>query len=77
MLLAQERSSVAGFATLCESHTLYAGGAFGIVQEFHVAPPPRTVHAPLPAFERTPAFHESNGFAITGGHKMQCAVDGA
>ncbi len=28
----------AGFATLCESHALYAGGRFGIIQEFYVAP---------------------------------------
>ncbi|RPJ46921.1 MAG: N-acetyltransferase [Betaproteobacteria bacterium] len=28
----------AGFATLCESRALYAGGSFGIIQEFYVAP---------------------------------------
>lgn len=28
-----------GFAALCESHALYAGGAFGIIQEFYVVPP--------------------------------------
>jgi len=28
----------AGFATLCESHALYAGGSFGIIQEFYVEP---------------------------------------
>ncbi len=28
----------AGFATLCESRALYAGGSFGVIQEFYVAP---------------------------------------
>lgn len=31
-----------GFAALCESHALYAEGAFGIVQEFYVAPARRS-----------------------------------
>jgi len=29
---------VCRFATLCESHALYAGGSFGIIQEFYVEP---------------------------------------
>jgi GNAT superfamily N-acetyltransferase len=31
-----------GFAAFCESHALYAEGAFGIVQEFYVAPEARS-----------------------------------
>ncbi len=31
-----------GFAALCESAALYAGGRFGIVQEFYVAPEHRS-----------------------------------
>lgn len=31
-----------GFAALCESHALYAEGAFGIVQEFYVVPDRRS-----------------------------------
>lgn len=30
--------TVVGFAALCESHALYAEGAFGIIQEFYVMP---------------------------------------
>lgn len=38
VLLAQAGHATVGFATLCESHALYVGGAFGIVQEFYVEP---------------------------------------
>jgi len=31
-----------GIATLCESRSVYAQGAFGIIQEFYVAPPWRS-----------------------------------
>ena len=37
VLLAHDPEPV-GFAALCESAALYAGGRFGIVQEFYVAP---------------------------------------
>lgn len=37
VLLARDPEPV-GFAALCESAALYAGGRFGIVQEFYVAP---------------------------------------
>jgi GNAT superfamily N-acetyltransferase len=31
-----------GFAALCESHALYAGGVFGVIQEFYVVPAARS-----------------------------------
>lgn len=99
VLIAELKSELIGFATLCESHALYAGGAFGIVQEFYVAPSYRSralgrellararnearnrgwkrlelCTPPLPAFERTVAFYEDNGFEVTGGRKMRCAL---
>jgi GNAT superfamily N-acetyltransferase len=33
---------ISGFAALCESHALYAQGAFGIIQEFYVEPASRS-----------------------------------
>lgn len=33
-----ESDTSIGFATLCESHALYAEGTFGIVQEFYIQP---------------------------------------
>ncbi len=41
VLLARDPEPV-GFAALCESAALYAGGRFGIVQEFYVAPDRRS-----------------------------------
>jgi len=40
VLLAVDRGTDTpiGFASLCESHALYAEGTFGIVQEFYVRP---------------------------------------
>ena len=37
-LVENEAGRGVGFVTLCESHALYAEGAFGIAQEFYVAP---------------------------------------
>lgn len=34
----EETGRAVGFATLCESHALYAEGTFGIVQEFYIQP---------------------------------------
>lgn len=42
VLLAMADDLPIGCATLCESHALYAGGAFGIVQEFYVLPAQRS-----------------------------------
>jgi len=33
-----ESDTAIGFATLCESHALYAEGTFGIIQEFYIQP---------------------------------------
>nr|WP_320050313.1 GNAT family N-acetyltransferase [uncultured Desulfuromonas sp.] len=38
VVAALEDEEVIGFGALCESHSLYAEGAFGIVQEFYVQP---------------------------------------
>lgn len=38
VLAAFDRDKIVGFGALCESHSLYAEGAFGIIQEFYVLP---------------------------------------
>jgi GNAT superfamily N-acetyltransferase len=38
VVAALDGDEIVGFGALCESHSLYAEGAFGIVQEFYVQP---------------------------------------
>ena len=38
VMAAIDGDKIVGFATMCESHSLYAEGSFGIVQEFYVMP---------------------------------------
>ena len=38
VLAAQYENRIIGFGALCESHSLYAEGCFGILQEFYVLP---------------------------------------
>ena len=38
----EEGTEAVALATLCEAHSLYAEGSFGILQEFFVAPPYRS-----------------------------------
>lgn len=42
VLAVRETDRLVAFAALCESHALYVGGAFGIVQEFYVLPAHRS-----------------------------------
>ena len=42
VLLALSEQRAIGFVTQCESHALYTGGTFGIVQEFYVLPAQRS-----------------------------------
>lgn len=38
VIAAFDENKIVGFGSLCESHSLYAEGAFGIIQEFYVMP---------------------------------------
>ncbi len=38
VIAAYDDNEIIGFGALCESHSLYAQGAFGIIQEFYVMP---------------------------------------
>lgn len=38
VIAAFDRNTIVGFGALCESHSLYAEGTFGIIQEFYVLP---------------------------------------
>ena len=42
VLAAKEANRIIGFGALCESRSLYAEGAFGILQEFYVVPEQRS-----------------------------------
>ncbi|MBL4762150.1 MAG: GNAT family N-acetyltransferase [Gammaproteobacteria bacterium] len=99
VLAAFDDNQIVGFGAICESHSLYAEGAFGIIQEFYVIPEYRSKEVgksllreiikfaktkgwkrlelctpPIPEFDRTVEFYQSNGFKITGGYKMKYAI---
>lgn len=99
IIAAFDADNIVGFGALCESHSLYAEGTFGIIQEFYVMPEYRSKGVgkglikeiinfaktngwkrlelctpPIPEFDRTVEFYESNGFVITGGYKMKHAI---
>ena len=99
VIAAHEGENIVGFGALSESHSLYAEGAFGIIQEFYVKPEYRSKSIgqqliseiisfakvkkwkrlelctpPVPEFDRTVAFYQSNGFEISGGYKMKFDV---
>ncbi|MBL1319698.1 MAG: GNAT family N-acetyltransferase [Methylophaga sp.] len=38
VIAAFDENKIIGFGALCESHSLYAEGSFGIIQEFYVMP---------------------------------------
>ena len=38
VIAAYENNKIIGFGALCESHSIYAEGSFGIIQEFYVLP---------------------------------------
>lgn len=94
-----DEERVVGFGAICESRSLYAKGAFGIIQELYIMPRYRSKGVgkslldtiiqyskargwkrlelctpPVPEFDRTVQFYQSNGFEITGGYKMKCVI---
>ena len=38
VIAAFDKNEIIGFGALCESHSLYAEGTFGIIQEFYIMP---------------------------------------
>ncbi|TEW44290.1 GNAT family N-acetyltransferase [Psychromonas algicola] len=99
VMAAFDKDQIIGFGAICESYSLYAEGAFGIIQEFYVMPEYRSKEVgksliqeivnfakdkswkrlelctpPVPKFDRTVEFYQSNGFEITGGYKMKYAI---
>jgi GNAT superfamily N-acetyltransferase len=99
VIAAYNQNEIVGFGALCESHSLYAEGAFGIIQEFYVMPEYRSKEIgkelireiikfaeakkwnrlelctpPVPEFNGTVDFYQTNGFEITGGHKMKYTI---
>jgi len=99
VIAAYDQNEIVGFGALCESYSLYAEGAFGIIQEFYVLPEYRCKDIgkelireiikfsktkkwkrlelctpPVPEFNKTVDFYQTNGFEVTGGHKMKCTI---
>ncbi|MEJ1353317.1 MAG: GNAT family N-acetyltransferase [Candidatus Sedimenticola sp. (ex Thyasira tokunagai)] len=99
ILAAFDEDEIIGFGTICESYSIYAEGAYGIIQEFYIIPKYRSRNIgselvkeiikfakskewkrielcspPIPEFERTVKFYQSNGFKITGGYKMKYEI---
>lgn len=95
----EDTGSAVGFIALCESHALYAEGAFGTIPELYVRPGHRSREVglalvsrarsfgrernwkrlevttpPLPAFDRTLAFYEREGFSVSGGRKLKAIL---
>jgi len=64
VLLARDgdHGAVLGFATLCESHALYAGGRFGIIQEFYVRPDHRSQRIGARLLEAAAGHARKNGW---------------
>lgn len=99
IMAAFDEDRVIGFGAICESRSLYAKGAFGIIQELYIMPRYRSKGVgkslideiikysksrgwkrlelctpPVPEFDRTVEFYQSNGFEITGGYKMKYVI---
>jgi len=95
-----DQNKIIGFAALCESHSINAKGAYGIIQELYIMPEYRSQNIgkdlivkivafakskqwkrlelctpPIPEFDRTVKFYQTNGFEITGGYKMKLPID--
>ncbi|OHU87774.1 MULTISPECIES: GNAT family N-acetyltransferase [Pseudoalteromonas] len=99
VMAAFDADQIVGFASVCQSYSLYAEGQFGIIQEFYVMPEYRSkgigqellqsvvklakqqgwkrlelCTPPLPQYKGTVEFYKSNGFEVTGGHKMKHVI---
>ena len=59
VIAAYDGESIVGFAALCESHSLYAEGSFGIVQEFYVLPEYRSRKIGTKIIHKIKSFAES------------------
>ena len=55
-------SGPVGFVALSESHALYAGGTFGIIQEFFVCPEYRSQNVGLRLMEQVTDFGSARGW---------------
>lgn len=62
VVAAYKKGEIIGFGTLCESHSLYAEGAFGIIQEFYVMPKYRSHTIGQQLIERIVSLAKDNGW---------------
>lgn len=59
VMAAFDEDKIIGFGAICESHSLYAEGAFGIVQEFYVIPEYRSKDVGKSLIQKIIAFAKS------------------
>jgi len=62
VMAAFDGDEIIGFGALCESHSLYAEGAFGIIQEFYVRPEWRSKSIGSELLERMVEYAKSKGW---------------
>ncbi|MCG8315830.1 MAG: GNAT family N-acetyltransferase [Pseudomonadales bacterium] len=57
-----DQQNIVGFGSLCESHSLYAEGSFGIIQEFYVLPEYRSKNVGSQLLDEIARIANSNGW---------------
>lgn len=62
ILAAIDGDRIVGFGALCESHSLYAEGTFGIIQEFYVLPEYRCNDVGAELLREVAAFAKARGW---------------
>lgn len=62
VLAAFDENQIVGFGAMCESHSLYAEGAFGIIQEFYVMPKYRSKEVGKSLINEIVDFAKSKGW---------------
>ena len=62
IIAAYDDDVIVGFGALCESHSLYAEGSFGIIQEFFVLPKYRSQNIGEKLIKNIVAFAESKNW---------------
>ncbi len=62
VIAAFDGDTIVGFGALCESHSLYAEGAFGIIQEFYVMPAYRSKDVGKSLIQELTKFAKANNW---------------
>lgn len=60
IIAAFDEDKIIGFGSICESHSLYAEGSFGVIQEFYVMPEYRSKEVGKELLQEIKAFSKKN-----------------